>query len=160
MNSRLNIFVKRMLDVLFFGGIVLWALMPVLLRRILVLYTSLAQHGPKPELSAVMEAYVPTLISVITGGALALLILWELRRMMGTVLADQCFVKENVISLRRMSRYGIAIAALFFIRSFFFFTLSGTLVSAVFLIAGLFSQVLSIVFDKAVQYKLENDLTI
>lgn len=160
MNSRLNVFVKRMLDILFFGGIVFWALMPVLLRKILVLYTCLAQCGPKPELSAVMEAYVPTLISVMTGGALALMILWELRRMMRTVLADQCFVKDNVISLQRMSRYGIAIAALFFIRSFFYLTLSGILVAAVFLIAGLFSQVLSIVFDRAVQYKLENDLTI
>ena len=30
----------------------------------------------------------------------------------------------------------------------------------VFIIAGLFSKVLAFVFDKAIEYKLENDLTI
>jgi len=41
-----------------------------------------------------------------------------------------------------------------------FFTPAVFVIVVVFLIAGLFSRVLAIVFDRAVEYKQENDFTI
>ena len=45
-------------------------------------------------------------------------------------------------------------------RLFIYITPSVLILILVFVIAGLFSKVLAQVFDKAVTYKLENDLTI
>ena len=80
--------------------------------------------------------------------------------MFRTVLKNDCFVKENVTSLRKMGTYSFFIAAITAIRLFLYITPGVLVVILVFLIAGLFSKVLSEVFDKAVTYKLENDLTI
>ena len=80
--------------------------------------------------------------------------------MFRTVLNHDCFVKENVVSLRKMGTYSFCIAVITVIRLFLYVTPGVLVVVLVFLIAGLFSKVLSEVFDKAVTYKLENDLTI
>lgn len=46
------------------------------------------------------------------------------------------------------------------VKCLFNITLATMAIMMVFIIAGLFSRVLAQVFDKAVTYKLENDLTI
>lgn len=63
-------------------------------------------------------------------------------------------------SLKRMSVYSFCIAGLTVIRLFLAMTPAAMVEVLVFLIAGLFSRVLADVFDQAVTYKLENDLTI
>ena len=93
-------------------------------------------------------------------GIFAVLIIRELRSMFRTVLASDCFVEKNVTSLRRMSVYSFCIAGLTVIRLFLATTPAAMVEVLVFLIAGLFSRVLADVFDQAVTYKLENDLTI
>ena len=93
-------------------------------------------------------------------GILAILIIGELRKIFRTVLADDCFVKENVVSLQRMGTYSFIIAAICLIRTIMYLTVAMPILILVFVIAGLFSKVLAFVFDKAVAYKLENDLTI
>ena len=80
--------------------------------------------------------------------------------MFQSVLADDCFVNENVVSLRKMGTYSLLIALVCLVRACIHFTLAICVIILVFIIAGLFSKVLSNVFDKAVTYKLENDLTI
>lgn len=80
--------------------------------------------------------------------------------MFRSVLNDDCFVKENVTSLRKMGNFSFCIAAITACRLFLYLTPAVFVVLLVFMIAGLFSKVLSEVFDKAVTYKLENDLTI
>ena len=77
-----------------------------------------------------------------------------------TVLADDCFRMDNVVSLRRMGNYSFLIAAVTCFRAFMYLTPAIFVVFLVFVIAGLFSKVLSQVFEKAVIYKQENDLTI
>ena len=99
-------------------------------------------------------------ISMMASGVFALLILWELRKMFRTVIAEDCFRRENVVSLSRMGWYSFAIAGLYCIRIFTVPTPSAFVIIIVFVIAGLFSKVLSRVFDQAVTYKIENDLTI
>ena len=93
-------------------------------------------------------------------GILAELILYELRRMFRTVLANDCFVEANVKSLKRMGTYSFLIALVTAGRMFLYLTPAVMIIILVFVIAGLFSRVLSQVFDRAVAYKLENDLTI
>jgi Flp pilus assembly protein TadB len=88
------------------------------------------------------------------------MILGELRKMFRTVMREDCFVKDNVVSLDRMGTYSFFIALVCLVQFILYLTLPVLVLVLVFLIAGLFSKVLSFVFDKAVEYKLENDLTI
>jgi hypothetical protein len=104
--------------------------------------------------------YYPLVGLFFLSGILAILIIGQLRKMFATVLADDCFVMENVVSLRKMGTYSFLIAAVTFLRMFLYITPSVFIIILVFIIAGLFSKVLAGVFDKAVNYKLENDLTI
>ena len=80
--------------------------------------------------------------------------------MFRTVLAEDCFVRDNVVSLQRMGTYSFMIALFSLIRTILHITDAMLVIILVFIIAGLFSKTLAFVFDKAVQYKEENDLTI
>ena len=93
-------------------------------------------------------------------GCAALLLVNELRKMFGTVLAENCFVPENVASLRRMGDLSFFIAAMSAVRCVVYLTIAMLVIILVFIIAGMFSKVLAMVFEEAVRYKEENDLTI
>ena len=160
MNSMLNRIMKYLLDVLLCGGAVLWVALPFLVPRLWRYYRSVVLGIAESSVNADGSGYTPMLISVMLAGALALLILYELRKMMITVLRDDCFVESNVVSLRRMGIYAFLIAGIYACRLFLLFTLTGLTVTVVFVIAGLLSEVLARVFERAVSYKLENDLTI
>ena len=106
------------------------------------------------------ENYFSLCVIFFLSGIFAVLILQQLRRMFGTVLNDDCFVHENVTSLEKMSIYSFFIAVITACRLFIYLTPAVLIIILVFVIAGLFSKVLAGVFDKAVTYKQENDLTI
>ena len=59
-----------------------------------------------------------------------------------------------------MGTYSFLIALITCCRLFLYITPAVVIVILVFVIAGLLCKVLSQVFDRAVAYKLENDLTI
>ena len=86
--------------------------------------------------------------------------MWELRKIFRTVLAEDCFVQENVVSLRKMGNWSFFIALMAGVRSVVYMTIAMCVVIFVFLIAGMFSRVLSFVFEQAVAYKEETDWTI
>ena len=94
--------------------------------------------------------YIPQCVLYIGSGILALMIVRELRRMFGTVLEDNAFIMENADSLKRMGKFSFFLAS----------TPATVVVIIVFSIAGLFCFVLCQVFEQAVRYKEENDLTI
>ncbi len=75
-------------------------------------------------------------------------------------MAENCFVKENVVSLQKMGNWSFFIALMAGVRSIVYMTIAMGVVIFVFLIAGLFSKVLSFVFEQAVEYKEETDWTI
>lgn len=104
--------------------------------------------------------YLPFTIIYMISGLFALAILWELRAMFRTVIKEDPFVTSNVTSLKRMGYYAFVIVAAMIAKLFFVVTPTTLILVLVFLIAGLFSHVLSQVFDQAVAYKYENDLTI
>jgi len=147
MKDRLVHFTKILLDVFFVIGIPITAAVPYLVTAVARLYFPTA-------------AYWSVTLVMMASGVFALLILWELRKMFRTVIAEDCFRRENVVSLSRMGWYSFAIAGLYCIRIFAVPTPSAFVIIIVFVIAGLFSKVLSRVFDQAVTYKIENDLTI
>lgn len=148
MKGKLTIGTKRLLDFMFYAGIVV----------ILTLPLSIKFYGRYN--SYFQENYIPLNLLFFFSGTFALLTILELRKIFRSVLADDCFVRENVISLRRMGNYSFVIALITACRLFLYITPAVLIVVLVFIIAGLFSKVLSRVFDTAVTYKLENDLTI
>lgn len=148
MKDKLTLFSKYLLDLLFYTGIVVTATLPLSIRF----------YGRYNSYFA--ENRIPLIFLFFFSGIFAILIIYELRRMFRSVINDDCFIRENVISLRRMGSYSFIIALITAGRLLLYITPSVIIVILVFVIAGLFSKVLSHVFDKAVTYKLENDLTV
>ena len=139
---------KGILDFMFYSGIIVCVTLPLTLKLA-------GKYMPD-----FFTFYYPLLVLFLASGIFAVLIILELRRMFSTVLKQDCFVEENVKSLKKMGTYSFCIAAISVIRLFVVATPAVFVVILVFMIAGLFSKVLSNVFEQAVTYKLENDLTI
>ena len=93
---------KVLLDIMYFVGMVVTLTLPVLFKW----YGTVIN----PFFG---EYYIWMVLIFMTAGVFAVLILRELRKMFRTVLADDCFVKENVKSLNRMGIYSFAIMAVF-----------------------------------------------
>lgn len=148
MKDKLTLFTKYLLDFMFYMGIVVIITLPLTIKL----------YGHYNTYFA--ENYYSLCVIFFLSGIFAVLILQELRKMFRSVLNDDCFIRENVISLDHMSIYSFFIAVITACRLFLYLTPAVLVVILVFVIAGLFSKVLSRVFDKAVTYKLENDLTI
>jgi hypothetical protein len=139
---------KTLLDFMFYTGILVCLGVPYIF------------HIAGKYYSIFEKFYIPFSILFMIAGIFALVILWDLRNMFKTVIHEDPFVKANVISLKRMGVCAFIIAGMMAIRLVFIITPAALVLVAVFLIAGLFSLVLSQVFDQAIIYKQENDLTI
>lgn len=146
------VFTKYLLDIMFFAGIIVTMMLPLpgVVQKVMDFFDFHDFEG----------RYTEIIVIYFVLGMLACLILGELRKMFRTVLKDDCFVKENVVSLQRMGTYSFVIAAVCLLRTVLYMTIAMLVLVLVFIIAGLFSKVLAFVFDRAVEYKLENDLTI
>ncbi|MCR4566898.1 MAG: DUF2975 domain-containing protein [Pseudobutyrivibrio sp.] len=158
MNTTLNRFVKVIIDLAFTIGILLELSVPFGLKPSVKLTIKLL--GAETEYAKILDHYVYAVVSIMLVGLFCLLILFELKNMMKTVIDDNCFVQDNVKSLSRMAAYAFAITILKLLRCAVYFTPAAIIVAGVFAFAGLLSKVLAMVFEKAVNYKLENDLTI
>ena len=140
--------VKFLLDAMFYMGIVVTATLPFTIKWIGQYY--------EPW----VENYQESTIIYFVLGVAALVLIRELRKIFRTVLNEDCFVMENVVSLRKMGNWSFFIAGMSVVRSIVYVTIAMMVVVLVFVIAGLFSKVLAMVFEEAVRYKEENDLTI
>ena len=141
-------FTKYILDFMFYAGILVTATLPLSVRFLGTFSEEIKKHNG--EL---------VLIYFVLGIA-AVVILRELRKIFKTVLNKDCFVRENVISLDKMCKWSFFIVLMSIVRTFVFATTAMLVVILVFTIAGLFSKVLSFVFEEAIGYKEENDFTI
>ena len=148
MKDKLTSFTKILLDFMYYSGIIVTVSVPG------IIYT----YGKYNYYFA--ENIIELSGIFILSGIFAVLIIHQLRKIFKSVLKDDCFIRENVKSLDLMGTYSFFIAVITCLRLFLYLTPAILIVILVFLIAGLFSKVLSKVFDKAVTYKLENDLTI
>lgn len=148
MEKKITLATKYLLDIMFCCGILVTATLPWSVRLIGKWLPHLVTH------------YEETVIIYFVLGIAAEKLLWELRKIFRTVLAENCFVQENVTSLRKMGNWSFFIVLMSVVRSIVYMTIAMAVVILVFLIAGLFSRVLSFVFAEAVRYKEENDLTV
>jgi len=139
---------KYLLDFMFWSGLVVVLALPWIFKMA-------GEYIPNLK-----TYYLSHVVLFMLSGFGAVLIIRELRRIMRTVLADDCFVRQNVMSLRRMGALGFFIAAITAARLILVFTPATVVIIIVFFIAALFSLVLAEVFDKAISFKEENDLTI
>lgn len=146
--KQLTRWTKYLLDFMFYCGILVTASLPLTVKWI-------GKYMPNLEIH-----YEETVIIYFVLGIAALVLVRELRKIFSTVLEENCFVMENVISLRRMGNWSFFIALMSIVRSIVYVTIAMLVVVLVFVIAGLFSKVLALVFEQAVQYKEENDLTV
>lgn len=139
---------KYILDFMFWGGIAVTATLPFSLKFLGEYVLQLAEN------------YKEAVVIYFVLGTAAVKIIWELRKMFKTVLDKNCFVQENVISLQKMGKWSFFIVLMSLVRTFVYMTIAMGVVILVFIIAGLFSLVLSFVFEEAIGYKEENDFTI
>ena len=109
---------------------------------------------------AIAQNYYKMLVVFAASSIFGIFILGQLRKMMKTVICDDCFVWQNVKSLEIMSVCSFSISILFILKVFFVPTPATLIIILVFFIAALFCIVLSCVFRQAINYKEENDLTI
>lgn len=139
---------KYLLDFMFYSGIAVTASLPFSLKCLGNFLPSLAEY------------YEANVIIFFVLGIAAVVLIRELRKIFRTVLEENCFVTENVVSLRKMGNWSFFIALMSVVRCIVFVTIAMGVVVLVFGIAGLFSKVLAYVFEEAVRYKEENELTI
>ena len=141
-------FTKYLLDIMFWGVIAVTVSIPITIKMLGTILEKLQEH------------YWTAVVIYLVLGVAAVMILRELRKMFQTVVNKDCFVRANVISLDRMFKWSFIIVLMSIVRSIVFITPAMLVVIVVFVIAGLFSKVLSFVFEEAVGYKEENDFTI
>lgn len=148
MDIKLAKLTKILLDFMFYAGIVATLAVPAAFKVLGNYYPNIGNF------------YVVMCILFMLSGVFAVLILHRLRRIFKTVLQRNCFVYENVSSLRDMGIFSLLIALVTTSRLLFVITPATLVIILVFFIAGLFSFVLEQVFSEAIKYKEENDLTI
>lgn len=139
---------KYFLDFMFFGGIAVTATLPLSIKLLGRFVESFAEH------------YGELVIIYFVLGIAAVVIIRELRKMFKTVLEKNCFVMANVVSLNKMGNWSFFIVLMSLVRTIVYLTVAMLVVILVFVIAGLFSKVLAFVFEEAIAYKEENELTI
>ena len=139
---------KYLLDFMFYTGILVTATLTFSIKLVGKVLPDLIEH------------YEESVIIYTVLGISACILIRELRRIFRTVLDENCFVRDNVVSLRKMGNWSFFIAVMSVVRSLVYMTPAMAVIILVFVIAGLFSKVLAYVFEEAVQYKEENDLTV
>lgn len=147
--KRIIIFTKYLLDLMFYSGIIAAVSLPYTLKLAGKYYSA-----------EIAEHYISMMVIFFLSGICGLIIVWQLKKMIATVLERNCFADSNTKSLKVMGKAAFVITVLFLIKVFILPTPATFIIVLTFFIAGLFSHVLSLVFSEAVRYKEENDLTI
>ncbi|MGI6777709.1 MAG: DUF2975 domain-containing protein [Acetivibrionales bacterium] len=141
--------VKRILDLIFIGGIVIVISLPWSVKW----YIGRLIFGTS-------EKYVFMLVFLYITGFFALVIVYEIRNIFKTLNRRNPFMMDNVKSLKHIAVASFVISAAYVVKIFVFNSFLTIILAMVFVIAGFFSIILAEVFRQAVEVKEENDLTI
>lgn len=144
--------VKRLLDLIFFGGIAIFISLPFTLKwyydYLKILYGSISEN------------YFFLLGFLYVTGFLALWIVNEIRKIFKILNRKNPFMMDNVKSLKNIAIASFSISAAYIIKIILYNTFFTAILAMVFIIAGFFSIILAEVFRQAIIFKEENDLTI
>jgi hypothetical protein len=146
----LSSYVKILLDLIFVGGLLVFLTLPKSLGWYL--------H----YVHAYTSTYVYRLLLVLLyiTGLLALLIIYEIRKIFKTLQRKNPFMMDTVNSLKHMSIYSFLISFFYIGKIIIYNSFFTIIIVMIFMIAGLFAIVLAEVFRQAVEVKEENDFTI
>ncbi len=141
--------VKRILDLVFLGGLGIFVTLPYALKWYMnAIYRTSSEN------------YYFLLGFLYITGIVCLGLVQELRKIFKTLNRRNPFMLDNVKSLNRIGGSCFIIAAAYIVKIFFYNSVLTAIITMVFIIAGLFAVVLAEVFRQAVEVKAENDLTI
>jgi hypothetical protein len=142
---------RVILYIMFVAGIVITVTMPFMIDFYMkILYDAYIVHEG-------YKLFITIFLMLV--GVLGLFIIFELIIMLRTMLKNP-FVKRNVKSLNLIGIAAFITAALFFAKCFLYVTFLTLAFGICLVILGLFALTLANLFNKAVEYKEENDLTI
>ena len=144
-------FTEALLYAVFCFGCALWLALPFFLDPLLIFFADAFIVEPSYKL------FITVFLMLV--GAAGLYILFELIRLFRTLGGDP-FIMRNAKALKRMGIGALAVTALFIAKCFVYFTPMTLVCALIILLLGLFAFVLTNLFEKAVEYKLENELTI
>jgi len=147
--NGLSGYVNIFLNLVFFGGIGIYISLPFSLNWYLD-YLNVSADG----------VYYFLLGFLYVTGLFCLAIVYELKKIFKTLNRMNPFMMDNVKSLKNMAICAFLISASYIVKIFVFNTFLTMIIAMIFIIAGLFSLILSEVFMQAVKFKEENDLTI
>ena len=99
-------------------------------------------------------------VVLLVSGVMALLILWQARAILHIVNKGNPFVSETVKRLRIIGIESLILAAFYFVSVFVVTKFFMVVVFITFSIVGMVLFVFAQIFEQAVAYKEENDMTI
>lgn len=143
-------FVKVILDILFFLGIIFLITSPILANKSTDIFRSRTTEY------LVRNILIILILSDIT----IIYVLYELRKIFKSIKKGTPFIEDNINSLFRMGVASFLLAVFFVFKLFVLKSLLTYLVILVLIVAGCFSWTLSALFNEAKRVKEENDLTI
>lgn len=147
-NALLSTITLALIYVTMALGLLFIVLLPRLLPMILFI------SGPEATIT-----YAVALTCWILGAILGILILFTLTRMMHSLTHDP-FIRKNVLRLRNMGFAALMMAVFTLIAALLYPRPMLYLIMTAEVLCALFSLVLRGVFEKAVEYREENALTI
>lgn len=148
--KSLSAMVKWLLDLIFIGGIGITLSLPWSLKWYLNFIYGY-NNG---------SVYSFYMVLLVITGALALSIVYHIRKIFKTLKRKDPFMMDNVQSLKRMGIASFLISAFYIFKIIFYNSFLTIILVMVFIIAGFFSVILAEVFRQAVEVKQENDFTV
>lgn len=147
-NSFVHYLTKVIVDVMFYGGILSCVILPFAVKPLADFfdYTKIA--------------VVPLTIFLISTGALAIYILWQLKSILKTLIGGNPFIHKNVDCLRKCAAASFTMAIIYIVKMIFCPTAASSVIIIIFSLLSLFCLTLKDVFKQAVTYKEENDWTV
>ncbi|MCH5252524.1 MAG: DUF2975 domain-containing protein [Lachnospiraceae bacterium] len=145
---RLYQMTKHLVNIIFIGEIVVTLAMPVTVPWLNKNYSHL------------QGVDIPMLMIYMLIGLISIFVTFQLRKILRTVADGDCFTDANVIRLKKISLGFFLLALMLLLRSILYPTMAIFIELFLFLLAWIFCLVVASVFEEAVRYKEENDLTI
>ncbi|MGM9550993.1 MAG: DUF2975 domain-containing protein [Clostridia bacterium] len=139
---------KWVVEIMFYGGIFCTAAVPFTIGSLIKLF------GYSQNYEDVYR------VTLTLGGVCAVYILFNIKKMYKTLLEGSPFVEENVASFRHMAIAAMLSCIIFAVQSVLAFTVGSVTISLIFAIACLFCLTLKDLFKQAINYRIENELTI
>ena len=141
---------KVLVDIMFYGGILVCILLPFWITR---------QSGLYVEYEGSVANVVHIAI-LLPAAICAVYILFQLKMIFKTLMRGNPFVLENVSCLRKCGVTSFLMAIIFILRLVFWFTPGSVVLIIICVLLGLFCLTLKDVFKQAISYKEENDWTV